>query len=147
MIKSLFLSIVIVFSLNSFSQTLKGDEVIGTWLVGNSKAKIKIYKNGTKYYGKMVWLREPTDTDGKPKLDKNNPDKEKQKLPLLGYDLLKDFVFEEGHWDNGTIYDPENGKTYKCKISFREGKLDVRGYIGFSLIGRTDVWFRCSDVK
>ena len=95
----------------------------------------------------MVWLREPTDADGKPKLDKNNPDKEKQKLPLLGYDLLKDFVFEEGHWDNGTIYDPENGKTYKCKISFREGKLDVRGYIGFSLIGRTDVWFRCSDVK
>ena len=65
MIKSLFLSIVIVFSLNSFSQTLKVDEVIGTWLVGNSKAKIKIYKNGTKYYGKIVWLREPTDADGK----------------------------------------------------------------------------------
>jgi uncharacterized protein (DUF2147 family) len=147
MIKSIVLSIIVFISLNIHSQTPKGEEIIGTWLVGNSKAKIKIYKNGSKFNGKIVWLKEPTYSDGTPKVDKNNSDAAKQKQPLIGLDLLKDFEFENGHWENGTIYDPENGKTYKCKISFRDGKLDVRGYIGFTLIGRTDVWFRCSDVK
>lgn len=147
MTKSILLSIIIILSIKINAQTLKGDELIGTWLVGNSKAKIKIYKNGAKFNGKIVWLKEPTYSDGTPKLDKNNSDVARQKQPLLGLDLLKDFVFEDNHWDNGTIYDPENGKTYKCKITFRDGKLDVRGYIGFSLIGRTDVWFRCSDIK
>jgi len=147
MIKSVLLSVITVITFNIHAQTLKGEELLGTWLVGNSKAKIKIYKNGSKFNGKIVWLKEPTYSDGTAKIDKNNPDLAKQKQPLLGLDLLKDFVFEDNHWDNGTIYNPENGKTYKCKITYRDGKLDVRGYIGFTLIGRTDVWFRCSDVK
>jgi uncharacterized protein (DUF2147 family) len=145
--KTFIFFLLIFFSLNIQSQTLKGDEAIGTWLVGNSKAKIKIYKVNNKYNGKIVWLREPNNPDGSIKVDKNNPDEPKRKQPLMGLDLLKDFVFEDNQWDNGTIYDPENGKTYKCKITYRDGKLDVRGYIGFSLIGRTDVWFRASDVK
>jgi uncharacterized protein (DUF2147 family) len=147
MIKNLYLFLIVFFSINLSAQKLKGDELVGTWIVGNSKAKINIYKNGSSFNGKIVWLKEPTYSDGKPKIDKNNPDVAKQKQTLIGLDLLKDFVFDDGHWDNGTIYDPENGKTYKCKITYREGKLDVRGYIGFSLIGRTDVWFRCSDIK
>ena len=139
------LGLLFIFNINA--QTLKGDEVLGTWLVGNSKAKIQIYKNNSKYHGKFVWLKEPTYSDGKPKVDKNNPDKSKTNLPLMGMNLLKDFVFQDNKWEDGTIYDPESGKTYNCIIKYRDGRLEVRGYIGFSLIGRTDVWFRCSDVK
>jgi uncharacterized protein (DUF2147 family) len=46
-------------------------------------------------------------------------------------------------WKGGTIYDPDNGKLYKCKMTLTEPKrLEVRGYIGFSFIGRTVVWTR-----
>lgn len=145
--KSIYILFIVFLNLNLNAQKLKGDELLGTWIVGNSKAKINIYKNGSSFNGKIVWLKEPTDIDGKPKVDKNNPDAAKKKQTLVGLNLLNDFVFEDNHWVNGTIYDPESGKTYKCKITYREGKLDVRGYLGFSLIGRTDVWFRCSDIK
>jgi uncharacterized protein (DUF2147 family) len=62
--------------------------------------------------------------------------------------MLKNFSFDENEWNGGTIYDPENGKTYNCKIAIRDGnKLDVRGYIGISLLGRTETWFRVADIK
>ena len=76
-------------------------------------------------------------------MDKNNPDKSKRNTPLMGYLLLKNFIFDDGIWKDGTIYDPENGKTYSCKITMKDkNTLDVRGFIGISLIGRTDVWKR-----
>lgn len=129
------------------AQTLKGDEIQGTWLTGNGKAKVFIYKKDNKFYGKFVWLKEPLYPDGKAKMDKNNPDVNKRTTPIMGMDMLKGFVFNKDKWEDGTIYDPENGKTYSCKINYRDGKLDVRGFIGISLIGRTDTWFKTADIK
>jgi len=130
-----------------FGQTVTADMVVGTWLTASGKAKVQIYKEGTKYNGKIVWLKNPTYDNGDPKVDKNNSDKAKQTVHLLGLNMLKDFVFDDDQWENGTIYDPENGKTYSCKITYRDGKLDLRGYIGISLIGRTQTWFKVADVK
>ena len=119
----------------------KADDIIGTWLTGNKKANIQIYKTGDKYYGKLVWIKEPNE-NGKPKLDKNNSDANKRNMPLLGIVNLNNFVFDDDEWTDGTIYDPENGKVYSCTMTLEGGKLHVRGYIGISLIGRTDVWER-----
>lgn len=141
--------IAILFLLTTIckAQTLTGDEVLGTWLTGSGKAKVLIYKNGDKYFGKIVWLKIPTYEDGTPKVDKNNPDAKLQKVPLMGLNMLKGFTFNKTLWENGTIYDPENGKTYSCKINYRDGKLDVRGFVGISLLGRTDTWFKTADIK
>ena len=148
MMKKLITLLVIVFlSTNITAQTINADAVIGTWLTGSGKGKVQIYKEANKYMGKITWLKEPNRPDGTPKLDKNNPDKAKQSNPLLGSVMMKDFIFDEDKWNGGTIYDAENGKTYSCKINFREGKLDVRGYMGISLIGRTDTWFKVPDIK
>ncbi len=87
------------------------------------------------------------DESGQPKVDKNNPDKASQTVPLMGLKMLKNFVFDDGEWNDGTIYDPNNGKTYSCVIKYRDGKLDLRGYIGISLIGRTQTWFKVADLK
>jgi uncharacterized protein (DUF2147 family) len=130
-----------------FSQTVSADAILGTWLTANSKAKVNIYKENNKYYGKIVWLKTPNYENGTAKVDKNNPDKTKQTNPLIGLNLLKDFVFDEDVWEDGTIYDPENGKTYSCNIKYRDGKLDLRGYIGISLIGRTQTWFKIDTQK
>ena len=122
-----------------------GDRLIGVWEPSNGKARVKVEKIGSKYYGKIVWLREPNDpATGTPKVDKNNPDEAMRSTPLRGYRLLKDFVYAgNGEWTEGTIYAPENGSTYSCVITLKdENTLDIRGYIGVKALGRTDVWKR-----
>ncbi|MEZ5173075.1 MAG: DUF2147 domain-containing protein [Bacteroidia bacterium] len=124
------------------------DRLIGTWIVGSGKGKVKIEKAGNKYYGKLVWLKEPIDEEtGKPKLDKNNDDKSKRNIPLIGLKLLKDFEYDgDDEWDEGTIYDPENGDDYSCVIEMVDiNTIEVRGYVGIPLFGRTDTWKRVAE--
>lgn len=136
--------VALIFCINTFAQTTNADALLGNWLTGSKKAIVQIYKEGNKYNGKIIWLKNPTYEDGKPKVDKHNPDKAKQTTPVMGLNLLRDFVFENGKWVNGTIYDPEKGKTYSCKIAINATAdiLDVRGFIGISLIGRTEEWYK-----
>lgn len=122
-----------------------GDAIIGVWEPSHGKARVKVDKIGEKYYGKIVWLREPNDEEtGEPKTDRNNPDEALRSTPLRGYRILKDFVYKgDGEWADGTIYDPENGNTYSCTIKLKDDNtMDIRGYIGVSAFGRTDVWKR-----
>ena len=122
-----------------------GDRLIGVWEPSNGKARVKVERIGNKYFGKIVWLREPEDPEtGKPKVDRNNPDEAMRNVPLRGYRMLKDFVYDgKGEWVDGTIYDPENGTTYSCVITLKDDNtMDIRGYIGVKALGRTDVWKR-----
>jgi len=111
------------------------------WYNEEKTAKIQIYKaTDGKYYGKVVWLKVP-EVDGKPKIDIHNPDKAKKNDPIIGLLLLKGFKKDgEKEYSDGTVYDPKNGKTYKCRLTNKGDKLDVHGYIGMSFIGRTTVW-------
>ncbi len=121
---------------------VKADDIIGVWLTrGKEPAKIQIYKSGEKYYGKIIWLQNPMD-NGRSKLDKNNPDKSKQNQAIVGLGILKGFRFDgDDEWEDGDIYDPESGKTYSCFLTLKDKTtLKVRGYIGISLFGRTEVW-------
>ena len=140
-----FLCAFFLFSGTSFAQKAAND-IAGLWLPSSGKARVNIYlaKNG-KYYGKIVWLREPNDPKtGVAKLDKNNPDEVKRKEPLMSFLLLKGFSYKEnGTYDEGTIYDPESGTTYKSTIEMPDkNTLNVRGFVGVSLFGKTDTWTR-----
>jgi uncharacterized protein (DUF2147 family) len=121
------------------------DAIVGVWKNGEGTGMIKITKNGEKYQGRIVWLKEPNDPEtGKPKLDKNHPDEANHTRPLLGLTNAWGFQYKgKNVWDDGKIYDPKNGNTYDCTIKLKDANsLEVRGYIGVSLIGRTDVWTR-----
>jgi uncharacterized protein (DUF2147 family) len=123
------------------------DDVVGVWKNGEGTGIVQIYKTKSGHYaGKIIWLKEPIDPDtGNPKLDKRNPDESKRSTPTLGLVNLKGFKYnaEDKVWENGTIYDPKNGQEYSCKISMENNStINVRGYIGISLIGRTDTWTR-----
>ncbi len=140
----LLLATVFIGAVNA-QEVTDADKLIGIWEPSHGKAKVKVEKIGEKYYGKIVWLREAIDPEtNKPKLDKNNPDENLQNKPLRGYRILKDFQFtDKNEWTEGTIYDPENGNTYSCIIKMTdENTLDIRGYIGVSVLGRTDIWKR-----
>jgi uncharacterized protein (DUF2147 family) len=140
----IFVLFAYCFSNEVFAQT-GGDALVGLWLPSNGKARVQIYKRGEKYFGRIVWLKEPNDpATGKPKVDKNNPNESWRNTPLLGYSMLKDFSFKgENKWEDGTIYDPESGSTYSCKIDMTDSNtLDVKGFIGVAIFGRTDTWKR-----
>ncbi len=121
----------------------KKDDIVGKWSSETGEGQIEIYPRGGKYFGKLVWVKEPNDEKGKPKTDLKNPNASLRTKPLLGLEILKDFVFEDNRWTDGTIYDPKTGKTYSCNLSLKEnGQLNIRGYIGISLIGRSESWKR-----
>ncbi|MDI1235371.1 MAG: DUF2147 domain-containing protein [bacterium] len=143
----LFLGFVLILSSIGMAgiQEADADKLLGTWEPGDSRSKIKIEKIGSKYFGKIVWLKEPNDPATKqPKLDKNNPDTALRNNPLKGNRILKDFIYVgKKEWGSGSIYDPKNGKTYKCVINMKDDNtIDIRGYIGIKAIGRTDTWKR-----
>ncbi len=127
-----------------FAQMSFGQTVLGVWKTiddetGEPKSHVKIYKKDGKVFGRVVKLLPKATTttcDGCPG-DKNGKS-------LLDVDILWDLeADDDGVWDDGEIVDPANGKVYRCKISLENAdKLKVRGYIGFSLFGRTQIWHR-----
>lgn len=147
--KKFIVAVVVILFGGLFSgfvqDTKDGDRLLGVWEPSNGRARVKVEKIGSKYYGKIVWLKEPIDPEtNQPKTDKNNPDPSLRNVPLKGYRMLKDFVYKgKDEWADGTIYDPLNGSTYSCTIKMTdENTLEIRGYIGVSALGRTDIWKR-----
>lgn len=141
--KSIVLTILINFIVSTlFAQN--PDTIIGVWKNGEGTGMVQIYKKGEKYFGKVVWLKIPNDTAGKPRTDINNPDEKLQFRTLKGLENLRNFVFKgDNKWEEGRIYDPKNGTDYSCEMKLiEENTLEVRGFIGVSLFGRTDVWKR-----
>ena len=136
----------------------KPDKIVGYYLTfddetGAEKSQVQIYKdpNG-KYYGKVVWLKEPLDKAGKPKVDDKNPDVKLQKRAIIGLEMLKGFKYDKSNdeWIEGTIYNPASGKTYNCYINFESAnKVKIRGYIGASWmgIGKTAYWTKEASLR
>lgn len=143
MMKRLLLIILLLMGINQVFAQGK-DALIGKWLTASGDAQIQIFPVGGKFSGKIVWLKKPTDSTGKPETDDKNPDANLARRPILGLEMLKGFTYsDEGVWEGGTIYDPKTGKTYSCKISMVDNnQIYVRGFVGISLLGRTEMWSR-----
>ena len=117
--------------------------IIGVWKTiddntGEAKSHIEIFEKNGKFFGKIVRLLTTSEDD----ICDVCPGDKKGK-PLMGMEIIWDMKPYKDYWSSGRIMDPENGKTYKCNISLKgEEKLEVRGYIGFSALGRSQYWHR-----
>lgn len=133
---------LILLSFAAFSQS--ANSVTGKWYTEDKESVIRIYESGGEYYGKIVWMEEPRNDDGSHKRDKNNPKSSLRSRKLQGLVILKGFEYDgKGEWEDGHIYDPDSGKTYKAKMELDgNNKLDLRGYIGVPALGRTTTWQR-----
>lgn len=127
------------------------DAIVGLWNTSENDARIEIYRCGAQYCGRISHLEEPNyppDDEGGmaglPVVDRNNPDPELRTRPLIGLRLMEGFRYM-GHntWEGGRIYNPEDGRMYKAKISLAGSeRMMLRGYWGISLLGRTETWVR-----
>ena len=149
-------TLVLGLAVASLASAVEPADILGTWATTPSErgyAKVKVFEEGGKYFGEIIWLEKPTydasegaEWEGKDKVDRNNPDKKNRNNPIVGLRIVKDMEYSgKGLWEGGTIYDPENGKTYKSKMTLDGDTLNVRGFIGFSLIGRTSQWSRVQE--
>jgi uncharacterized protein (DUF2147 family) len=127
------------------------EDILGVWNTEDNEAKVEIFKCGDKYCGKIVWLKDlnypPNSKEGvpgSPKIDFKNPEPSLRSRPVLGLPFMRDFSYIGGNeWKGGKLYDPEKGKTYSGKITLvSPNQLDLRGFIGISLLGRTSMWTR-----
>ena len=137
----IFKVILFVYILiNSF----QSNEIEDVWITqddetGKKKSEVLLYKNSGKLYGKIITLLLEED---KGKLCVNCKGENKN-LPIEGMVIVEGLKLNGKTWEEGTILDPKSGKTYSCYITFDDDNtLKVRGYIGFSLLGRTQKWIR-----
>jgi uncharacterized protein (DUF2147 family) len=142
--KRIFLLAALFCILTAFT-SFHPDDILGVWKNGTGKGHIQIYKQGTKYYGKIIWLKDGVDPKGQIKKDQKNPDPALRNRPIVGLTMLKNFYYDDddSEWTDGRIYNPSDGKEYKAYIKMADrNTLTVRGYVGISLFGKSDTWTR-----
>ena len=126
-----------------FFATMSYAQIEGQWKTiddetGQAKSIVEITKKSNgKYYGKVVQLLIKPEN---PKCTDCKDDRKNQ--PILGLEVIRDMKKVGDEFTGGTITDPKTGKTYKCNIVRSGDKLDVRGYVGFALIGRSQTWHK-----
>lgn len=133
-----FTLISLVCSLKGISQTELADQIKGVYWSPKKDAKITIYKKGDHYCGRFIWLASP-------RKDCRNPIANQCKNDVLGMEFLNGFSYSEGQYVNGTIYDPNSGNTYTCKMTLNGNKLKIRGYVGIALFGRTEIFEKINN--
>ncbi|MCF0050825.1 DUF2147 domain-containing protein [Dyadobacter chenwenxiniae] len=128
---------------NVIGQSSPGDQILGEWVNEEKDTRIEVYKNGTQYAGRLIWALNLMEADGQTlRKDVNNTEEKLRNRSVANIDLLHGFIFSEGIWDDGKMYDPKSGKTYNCLLKLRNDKLEIRGYVGIPLLGRTTYWER-----
>ena len=152
-IRNLLLLMILVGSIPAAAAD--ADAVLGVWrTAGDDPAEITLVRDGDQLHGSITRLREPrfpADDETHPgqiKVDRENPDPALRTRQVEGMEIVWGFSWDprDERWEGGTIYDPESGNTYRCYIVMRDdGTLKVRGYIGFALLGRTEVWTHVAD--
>lgn len=142
-------NIILLFSLLLFCSltTIQAQSVFGKWKTiddntGEAKSVIEIYEKNGKVFGKVIQIlkkeRQNVTCENCTGADKDQP--------VLGLEIIRGLSKDGEEYNDGKILDPENGKFYKCYITLEDkNTLKVRGYIGFSLIGRTQYWVRVAQ--
>ena len=128
-------NIVLVIALAFVSMAGYSQSIMGKWVTEAGDAQVEIYQQGDKVNGKIVWLQQGPETK-----DKHNPDDKLKERKLMGVNILSGLSKSKDKWEGGKIYNPKNGKTYKCTIWLEGNNLKVRGYLG--IFYETQTWKR-----
>jgi uncharacterized protein (DUF2147 family) len=125
-------------------QAVEPPSPIGLWQ--DEDARFEIYDAHGTLSGRIVSIKNASAAEGKIRTDIHNPDPSKRARPIIGLVMMSGFVKKsDTHWDNGMIYDPRSGSTYSCSMDLDgPDTIKVRGYIGISLLGRSEAWTRVS---
>jgi uncharacterized protein (DUF2147 family) len=141
MMKRIFFAILMsLVSVNNFAQQ-PADGIVGIWQSEGSEVglRFEIYKEGDKYFGKLLWASNMFEADGKTvKKDFKNPDKALQGRSRKNIVNVTNLKYDNGEYVGGKLYNPSEGDSYSLKAKLKSAnELDFRGYMGISLLGKT----------
>lgn len=128
----------------SMSASEPAADVTGAWWFPDRSGQVEIYQKEGRLFGRVLRYHVPDQRD------ENNPDPKLRSRPLVGIDMIADFQFapENGRWEGGTIYDADSGRTYRGFLWVDPDDTETlwaRGYLGFSIFGRTERFTRARD--
>jgi len=134
--------LLILFFLPSLTY---GQSVLGTWatyddVTGEKKSHVEIYERNGKIYGKIIQLFLGPEDPEDPKCKECDEDDPRYNQRIMGMEIIQGLEKDGDEYADGTVLDPENGSVYKCKLWIEGENLVLRGYIGFSLLGRSQTW-------
>lgn len=144
----LFLTILLLTATSSWCAD--SGNILGVWNTDKYDAKLNFYSCGDNICAQIVWLKEQNYIHkddgpvGRQKTDRKNPNPALRTKPILGLQVMRGLTPKGNNmWADGTCYDPETGKTYRCKMQLTApDRLKTRGYIGLALFGRTMIMTR-----
>ncbi len=139
------ISLLLVFVAKGFAQNAQS--IVGVWWNDKKTSKIEIKEENGKFIGTVVYINPEKYVNGEPEKDSNNPDPNLRSRSRLGLQILSGLKYnsKEKQWQDGRIYDPDNGKTYDCYAWLDKDPhiLYLKGYVvGIKWLGRSTTWTR-----
>jgi uncharacterized protein (DUF2147 family) len=140
--KTIFYGLMLLAGLASAASAQPAQMALGVWSDEDGKSNIEILPCGNSLCGRVIWLKEPNDGTGKPKMDVNNPDVTARTMPILGMTIIKGLQPDE---DNellkGQVYNAEDGKIYDLYLTPKAATMEVEGCFAMFLCG-SQTWTR-----
>ena len=142
--KRISLVLTLALILGTMLPTTAAESPVGRWSTidektGQARSQVEIYEQGGKYFGKIISIPQPNDSQGNPKTCNKCTGADKDK-PIVGLVILKDMSPSGDRYKGGTITDPDDGKIYKAEVWIENGQLKMRGYLG--IFYRTQTWLK-----
>lgn len=131
--------LLVVFSSTAIKAQNPADKIIGVWLNEDKTTKIEIFKDGNTYSGKIIWLTQPNDKNGNPRLDKNNPDPDKRNQKILGLTIITSLKYSSNKWSGGTLYGPKRGQYASCSF-FLKSSEQLQITVSKGILSETKTW-------
>lgn len=119
----------------------KSQDILGIWANPPADAHIEIFEENGRYFGKVVWLKDPLDPQGNPKKDKNNPKASLRTREILGITLLHDLQYKGGKYSGGSIYTPERGMELSCKAQMTSAQ-ELKLTVSKGIFSKNVIWTR-----
>lgn len=120
---------------------------VGIWYDDTGKGAVQIEPCGDRLCGRIAWLKDQLNAEGKPLVDRHNPDPKRRATPICGLQVIGQLApMRDGSWDSGWIYDPKTGSAYDAALRLIAGdQLKVTGYKGLKILSKSFIWRRAPN--
>lgn len=140
-VKFFVLALMAMATMTTLRAQTNPNSIVGTWESDQNDVRMEYFQDGDHYSARLLWGNKIVEADNATsKKDAKNPDPSLRSRNIIGLVSLTGLKWDGKEYTDGKIYDPPSGKTYNCKAWMEGDKLQLRGFLGFSMMGRTVSW-------
>ncbi|PBB37077.1 DUF2147 domain-containing protein [Mesorhizobium sp. WSM3868] len=125
------------------AQQASSDAIIGTWQADDGSVKLETFKTGSEFQARLLYGNQLVEPGGVTfKKDTKNPNPALRSRSMRNAIFITGLHWDDGAWTGGSLYDGSSGRTYNCEVRIKNGKMNLRGYIGLPALGQTRTFHR-----